>query len=80
MWISYSVNSAKTNTVIIPAKRTKAPISHFNPSSNGTPINTVSSAKYLEVIINNELNFHEQIKVMEGKWLTHLEYVLNKLR
>ena len=45
----------------------KAPISHLNLSSNGTPVNIVSSAEYLEVITDNELNFHEQIKVTESK-------------
>ena len=48
-------------------KRIKAPISHSNLSSNGTPVNIVRSAKYVGVIVDNELNFHEQIKVMEGK-------------
>ena len=59
-----SVNPAKTNIVIIPLKRIKTPISHLNISSNGTPVSIVSCAKYLGVIIDNELNFHEQIKVM----------------
>ena len=70
LWCSVnkqSVNPAKTNIVIIPPKRIKAPISHLNLSSNGTPVNIVSNAKFLEVVIDNELNFHEQIKVMEGK-------------
>ena len=62
-----SVNPAKTNIEIILPKRTKAPISHLNLTSNVTPVNTVGSAKYLGVINNNELNFHEQIKIMEGK-------------
>ena len=62
-----SFNPAKTNTVIIPLRRTKAPISHLNLSSYGTSVNIVISGKYLGVIIDNELNFHEQIKVMEGK-------------
>ena len=70
LWCSVnklSVNPAKTNIVIIPPKRIKAPISNLNLSSKGTPVNIVRSAKYLGVIIDNELNFHEQIKVMEGK-------------
>ena len=61
------VNPAKTNILIIPPKQIKAPISHLNLSSNGTPVNIVSCAKYVRVIIYNKLNFHEQIKVMEGK-------------
>ena len=65
--IKLSVNQAKANIVIIPPKRTKAPISHLNLSSNGTPGNTVSSDKYLEAFIDNELNIHEKIKVLEGK-------------
>ena len=55
------------NIIIIPPKRTKAPIFHLNLSSNGTPVNIVSSAKYLGNMINNELNFHEQNKIVEGK-------------
>ena len=62
-----SVNPAKTIIVYIPPKRTKAPISHLNLSSNGTPVNMFSSAKYLRVLINNELNFLEQNKILEGK-------------
>ena len=82
LWCSVnklSVNPAKSNIVIIPPKRIKTPISHLNISSNGTPVNIVSCAKYLGVIIDNELNFHEQIKVMEGKVARAVE-MLNKLK
>ena len=54
-----SVNKLSVN----PAK---APISHLTLSSSGTPVNLISGAKYRRVIIDNELNFYEQIKVMEG--------------
>ena len=74
-----SVNPATTNIVIIPVKRIKAPISHLNLSGNGTPVNIVSCAKYLGVITDDELNFHEQIKVMEGKVGRSVE-ILNKLK
>ena len=74
-----SVNPAKTNIVIIPPKRIKAPISHLSLSSNGTPVNIVSSAKYVGVIIDYELSFHEQIKVMKGK-VTRSVGILNKLK
>ena len=74
-----SVNPAKTNIVIIPSKRTKASISLLNLSSNETPVNLVISAKYLGVIIDNELNFHQQIKVMEGKGGRSVG-ILNKLK
>ena len=70
LWCSVnkrSVNLAKTNIVIISPKRNTVAISHFNTSSNGTPVNIVSSAKYLEVMTDNEFNFHEQIKITEGK-------------
>ena len=82
LWCSVnklSVNPAKTNIIIIPPKRLRLPISHLNISSNGTPVNIVSCAKYLGVIIDNELNFHEQIKVMEGKVARSLG-ILNKLK
>ena len=65
LWFSVnklSVNPAKTNIVIIPPKPIKAPISHLNISSNGTPVNIVSCAKYLGVIIGNELDFHDKLK------------------
>ena len=68
------VNPAKTNIVIILPKRIKAPISHLKLSSNRTAVNIVSSAKYLEVIIDNELKFHEQIEVMEVKWRAQWKY------
>ena len=56
LWCSVnklSVNPSKTAFVIILPKQIKAPISHLNLSSNGTPVNTVSSAKYQGVIIGN---------------------------
>ena len=54
-----SVNPAKTNIVIIPPKRIKTPISQLNISCNGTPVNIVSCAKYLGVIIDNEINLNK---------------------
>ena len=39
----------------------------------------VGSAKYLEVIIDNEHNFHELMKVMEGK-VTRSVGIPNKLK
>ena len=36
-------------------------------TSNGSAINIVDSAKYLGVVIDNELNFKQYIKIMEGK-------------
>ena len=74
-----SVNPAKTIIVIISIKRIKASISHLNLSSNETAVNIVSSAKYLGVIIDNELNLQEQGKVMEGK-VALSEGILNKLQ
>ena len=74
-----SVNPAKTNIVSIPPTRIKAPISHLNLSRNETPVNRVSSEKYLGVIIDNELSFHEQIRVMEGK-VARSVGILNKLK
>ena len=63
--------------VIVPPKRTLAPISHLNLSSNRTPVNIVSSAKYLGFVIDNELNFHEQIKQLEGKVAPSVEILIN---
>ena len=81
LWCSVNkltVNPAKTNIVIIPPKRIKTPIYLLNISSNKTLVNIVSCTKYVGVIIDNELNFHEQIKVMEGK-VAHSLGILNKL-
>ena len=53
LWCSVntlSINSTKSNIVIIPPKRTKARLSHLNLSSSRTLINIVSSTKYLGVI------------------------------
>ena len=55
------------------------PISHSNISSYGTLVNIVSCAKYLGVIIDHELNFLEQIKVMQGKVACSVG-ILNKLK
>ena len=44
-----------------------ATISHLHLTSNGSAINIVDSAKYLGVVIDNELNFKQHIKIMEGK-------------
>ena len=74
-----SVDSAKTNVVIIPPKRTKAPIPHFNISINGTLLNIVSSVKFQGVIFDNDLNFHQQIKVIDGKVACSVG-ILNKLK
>ena len=70
---------AKTHIVIILPKWTKAPISHWNLSSSETPVNLVSNAKYVGVIIANEINFRQQIKVMESK-VARSVGILNKLK
>ena len=62
-----SINPSKTNIIVIPLKQTNATISHLHLSSNGSAINIVDSAKYLGVVIDNELNFKQQFKIMEGK-------------
>ena len=82
LWCSVnklSVNPAKTNIVIIPPKPIKAPISNLNLSSNGTLVNIVTCAKYLVVIIDKDLNFYEEIKVIEGKVVRSVG-ILNKFK
>ena len=82
LWYSVntlSVNSAKTNIVIIQPKETVAPISHLNLSNNETPVNIISSAKYLGVNNYNQRNFSEQIKIMAGK-MTRSGEILHKLK
>ena len=62
-----SINPSKTNIIITPPKQTNAAIPHLHLTSNGSAINIVDSAKYLGVVIDNELNFKQHIKIMEGK-------------
>ena len=38
-------------------KQTKASISHLHLTSNGFFVRIVDSAKYLEIVIDNKLNF-----------------------
>ena len=65
LWCSVnklSVIQTKTNIVIIPPKRTKAPFSHLNLSSYGTPVNLVSTANILELSSITNLTFMSKLK------------------
>ena len=62
-----SINPSKTKIIIIPPQQTNATIPHLHLPSNESAINIVDSAKYLEVVIDNKLNFKQHIKIMEGK-------------
>ena len=62
-----SINPSKTNIIIIPPKQTNATILHLYLTSNGSAINIVDCANYLGVVIDNELNFKQHIKMTEGK-------------
>ena len=48
-------------------------------TSNGSAINIVDSAKYLGVVIDNELNFKQRIKIIEGK-VARSVGILSKLK
>ena len=48
-------------------------------TSNGSATNIVDSAKYLGVVIDNELNFKQHIKILEGK-VARSVGILSKLR
>ena len=74
-----SINLSKTNIIIIPSKQLNAIIPHLHLTSNGSAINIVDSAKYLGVVINNELNFKQHIKIMEEKVARSIG-TLSKLR
>ena len=74
-----SINPSKTNIIIIPPKQTNATIPHLHLTSNGSAINIVDSAKYLGVVIDNELNFKQHIKIMEGK-VARSVGILSKLK
>ena len=74
-----SINPSKTNIIIIPPKQTNTTIPHFHLTSNGSAINIVDRAKYLEVVIDNELNFKQHIKIMEGK-VARSVGILSKLK
>ena len=74
-----SINPSKTNIIIIPPEQTNAAILHLLLTSNGSAINIVNSAKYLGVVIDNELNFKQHIKMMEGKVARYVG-ILSKLK
>ena len=74
-----SINPSETNIIIIPPKQTNATIPHLHLTSNGFAINIVDSAKYLGVVNDNELNFKQYIKMMEGKVARSVE-ILFKLK
>ena len=57
----------------------KATILHLHLTSNGSAVNIVDSAKYLEVVIKSELNFKQHIKMMEGKVACSVK-ILSKLK
>ena len=48
-------------------------------TSNGSATNIVDSAKYLGVVIDNELNFKQHIKILEGK-VARSVGILSKLK
>ena len=74
-----SINPSKTNIIIIPPEQTNATIPHLHLTSNGSAINVVDSAKYLGVVIDNELHFKQHIKMTEGK-VTRSVGILSKLK
>ena len=77
--IKLLINPSKTNIIIIPPKQTNATIPHLYLTSNGSAINIVDSAKYLGVVIDNELHFKQHIKMAEGK-VTRSFGILSKLK
>ena len=74
-----SIYPSKTNIIIIPPKQTNATIPHLHLTSNGSAINIADSAKHLGVVIDNELNFKQHIKILEGK-VARSVGVLSKLK
>ena len=74
-----SINSSKTNIIIITPKQTNATIPHLPLTSNGSAINIGDSAKYLGAVIDNELNYKHHIKIMEGKVVCSVG-ILSKLK
>ena len=73
------INLSKTNITIITPKQTNATIPHLHLTSNGFAINIVDSTKYLGVVIDNELNFKQHIKIIKGK-VARSVGVLSKLK
>ena len=72
MWCSVNkltINLSKTCILIVPPTLAKSSnlLTSLNVTRNDTPMTLVSSAKYLEVFIDNKLLFKEQIKVLEVK-------------
>ena len=74
-----SINPTKTKIIIISPNQMKAAIPHLHLTSNGSPVNIVDSARYLEVVIDRELSFKQHIKEMEGKVACSVR-ILSKLK
>ena len=70
LWCSVNrllVNPTKTNITINTPKQTVVQTLHLNSTSNGSPVNIVSSAKYLEVITDSDFNFKDHITGLERR-------------
>ena len=61
------INPTLANIIVISPKQTKEFILYSYLTSNGPPVNTVNSFKYLGVVIDNKLDFKQHIKMEEKK-------------
>ena len=80
-WISaknLTLNLKKLLILII-LSNLKSSNAVLNIQSQAGEIKTVYKAKYLEIIIDNRLKFHEHIKILEAKIAQSLG-ILNKLK
>ena len=62
-----TVNPAKSNVAVISSKSTHNITQHLMINNDSSQNHTGKSTQYLRVIIDNKLNFYEQIKVLECK-------------
>ena len=61
------INPTKTNIIIIRPKQTRVQNPHLIFTSNGLLMKIVSYAKYLGVIIDEDLNFKDHIIGLEKR-------------
>ena len=80
-WISannITLNSKKLQILIISPNLKSSNVA-LNIQSSAGEIKTVYKAKYLGIILDNRLNFHKHIKILEAK-IARSVGILNKLK
>jgi hypothetical protein len=74
-----TINPSKSNALIISPKLLQTSPLHLSINCNNNPVNVVESTKHLGVILDDNLNFKQHIKVLESK-VTRSVGILCKLK